>query len=130
MTKSKKELIEYLKKELEKIDKEIEQMIGDMGEDYYKPLKKYNIPVSMHELQQKTKKRTEKLLNDLLGLGKSEGRQDGIAKARTARTNKTKEKVQNAINLLRIEGKEITPYQVAKVADISFNTAKKYLATI
>jgi len=72
----------------------------------------------------------ETLLEKVEDLGKSEGRQDGIAKARTARTQKTKEKVQNAINLLRIEGKEITPYQIAKVANISYNTAKKYLDTI
>ena len=69
----------------------------------------------------------ELLLEKVEDLGKSEGRQQGINKARTARTQKTKEKIQNAINLLRIEGKEITPYQVAKAADISYNTAKKYL---
>lgn len=127
MTKSKKELIEYLKTELQNIDNEMEQMKQDMGEDYYKPLKQYNVPVSMNELQQKIKKRTQKLLNDLLSLGKSDGRQEGIEKARTARTKKTKEKIQNAINLLRIEGKEVTAHRVAKVAGISFVTARKYL---
>ena len=73
---------------------------------------------------------TEALIEKMQDYGTSEGRQEGIAKARTARTQKTKEKVQNAINLLRIEGKEITPYQIAKVANISYNTAKKYLDTI
>ena len=74
--------------------------------------------------------RLELLLEKIAGYGISEGRKEGINKAREARTAKTKEKVQNAINLLRIEGKEITAYQVAKVADISFNTAKKYLESI
>jgi len=48
-------------------------------------------------------------------------------KAREVLQKRTKEKIQNAINLLRLEGKEITPYRVAKTAGISFNTAKKYL---
>ena len=43
-------------------------------------------------------------------------------KARTA-----KEKVINAVNLLRLQGEEITIYKVAKTAQISYNTAKKYL---
>ena len=71
--------------------------------------------------------RLELLLEKIVGYGISKGRKEGINKARQARTAKTKEKVQNAINLLRIENKEITAYKVAKVADISFNTAKKYL---
>jgi len=53
-----------------------------------------------------------------------------IEEARKKRSNDTKAKIQNAINLLRIEGKETTPYQVAKTAGISFVTAKKYLKQI
>lgn len=48
-------------------------------------------------------------------------------KATEIRKKRTQEKIQNAINLLKMEGKEITPYAVAKVAGVSFNTAKKYL---
>ena len=51
-------------------------------------------------------------------------------KAREALQEQTKEKVQNAINLLQMEQKEITPYAVAKTANISYNTAKKYLKQI
>ena len=40
----------------------------------------------------------------------------------------SKKKINNAINLLRLEGRDITPYAVAKTAAISYNTAKKYLA--
>ena len=47
--------------------------------------------------------------------------------ATQVRQNRTREKIQNAINLLRLEGKEITPYRVAKTANVSYNTAKKYL---
>ena len=47
--------------------------------------------------------------------------------ANAAKISKSRAKVQNAINLLRLEGKDITPYAVAKVANISYNTAKKYI---
>jgi len=53
---------------------------------------------------------------------------EGAKKAREALQAKTKEKIQNAINLLKMEGKEITPYRVAKEAGVSYNTAKKYLS--
>ena len=52
---------------------------------------------------------------------------EGAKKAREALQTKTKEKIQSAINLLKMEGKEITPYRVAKIAGVSYNTAKKYL---
>jgi len=50
-----------------------------------------------------------------------------VEKAREDRTKKVKEKIQNAINLLRMQNKEITAYAVAKEAGISFVTARKYL---
>jgi Fic family protein len=48
-------------------------------------------------------------------------------KATVAKVNKTKEKIQNAINLLKLQGEEINPYRIAKIAKISYNTARKYL---
>ena len=47
--------------------------------------------------------------------------------ATAARTAKAKKKIENAVNLLRMEGKAITPYSVAKKAGVSYNTARKYL---
>ncbi len=41
-----------------------------------------------------------------------------------------KRKVQDSINLLLLMGEKITPYKVAKQANISYNTAKKYLSRI
>ncbi len=52
---------------------------------------------------------------------------DAAKRATAVRQKRTKEKIQNAINLLKLEGKEITAYSVAKTAGISYNTAKKYL---
>ena len=54
-------------------------------------------------------------------------RKEAAAIARDARSAKVKEKIQNAINWLRMEDREITPYAVAKTANISYNTARKYL---
>jgi len=51
-------------------------------------------------------------------------------KANQKKISISRKKVENAINMLRMEGKEITPYIVAKVAGISYNTASKYLKMI
>ena len=53
-----------------------------------------------------------------------------IQKATNAKINKTKEKIQNAINLLRLQGEEINPYRIAKVAHVSYNTARKYFSLL
>jgi Fic family protein len=47
-------------------------------------------------------------------------------KATTAKINRTREKIQNAINLLKLQGEEVNPYRIAKVAHVSYNTARKY----
>ena len=47
-------------------------------------------------------------------------------KAAKAKQEQAKEKVKNAVNLLRLQGEEINPYKVAKIAGISYNTARKY----
>jgi len=51
-------------------------------------------------------------------------------KATEARIKQSKVKIQNAINILRMEGKEITAYQISKIGNVSFVTAQKYLNTI
>jgi len=59
----------------------------------------------------------------------SKAKQEAAAKATKTRQEKAKRKIQDAINLLRLEGEEITVYKVAKKAGVSYNTAKKYLDT-
>lgn len=49
-----------------------------------------------------------------------------ITKARNERVRATKEKILNAINILRLEDKEITAYAISKISKCSYNTAKKY----
>jgi len=48
-------------------------------------------------------------------------------RATETRTKKAKEKIDNAINILRMENKKITHYSISKVAKVSFNTVRKYL---
>jgi len=45
-------------------------------------------------------------------------------KATGARTAKVKEKIQNAINILRMENKKITHYSIVKTAGVSYTTVK------
>ena len=57
----------------------------------------------------------------------SEKKVESAKRASRIKAERAKEKVINAVNLLRLQGEEITPYKVAKTAGISYNTAKKYL---
>ena len=57
----------------------------------------------------------------------SEKKVASAKKASEIKSKRAKEKVINAVNLLRLQGEEITAYKVAKTAGISYNTAKKYL---
>lgn len=47
--------------------------------------------------------------------------------ATKARQKKAKEKIENAINLLRLENEKISYYSIAKKAEVSYNTVKKYI---
>ena len=46
--------------------------------------------------------------------------------ANKSKIDNTKEKIENAINLMRLENKKISVAQVAKTANIHYDTAKKY----
>ena len=59
-------------------------------------------------------------------IGSSEAQKKAAAKATATREQKAKEKIENAINLLRFENKNISEYAVAKKSGCSINTVKKY----
>ena len=46
------------------------------------------------------------------------------------RQKKAKEKIQNAINYLKMSDKKITAYSIAKEGGVSYNTARKYIKDI
>jgi len=53
-------------------------------------------------------------------------KKEATKKASEAKVKRVKEKINNAIQVLKFMNKKITIYQIAKEAGISFNTAKKY----
>ena len=53
---------------------------------------------------------------------------ESAKRASKIKAKKAKEKINNAINLLKSQKEEITIYKVAKTAKVSYNTAKKYLS--
>jgi len=76
---------------------------------------------------------TANAINTLLRKGKrviSQKKQQSAKNALKVKVTKTKEKIQNAINLLRLQGKPINSYQVAKLSGVAYNTARKYLKNI
>jgi len=58
--------------------------------------------------------------------GSSEKQRAAAKKATETRQQRTKRKIEDAINLLRLEGKNITEYAIAKQSGCSINTVKKY----
>ena len=73
---------------------------------------------------------TANAINTLLKKGEriiSQKKQETAKNALKVKVNKTKDKIQNAINLLRLQGKPINPYQVAKLSGVAYNTARKYI---
>jgi hypothetical protein len=48
--------------------------------------------------------------------------------ATEVRTKRAKKKIQNAINILRMENKKLTHYSIAKTAGVSYTTVKKYIS--
>jgi MinD-like ATPase involved in chromosome partitioning or flagellar assembly len=56
----------------------------------------------------------------------SQKKSNAAKKATELRAKMAREKIVNAINILRMENRNITEYAVAKVSGCSINTVKKY----
>jgi len=54
-------------------------------------------------------------------------KQSSIQEATKHRQDTAKAKIINAINILRLEGKGLTVYAIAKESGCSYNTVKKYM---
>jgi len=87
---------------------------NDKYENYYLQLESFK---SLNEMIEKPKE-----------IKYSGARANALAVATKARTKKAKEKIENAINILRIECKPITHYSISSVAKVSYNTVKKYIS--
>lgn len=53
-------------------------------------------------------------------------KQSSIQEATKKRERVAKEKIINAMNILRLEDKQLTAYAIAKESGCSYNTVKKY----
>ncbi len=65
-------------------------------------------------------------LNNGKELKYSHKKQKAATNATKLRVKMAKERIVNAVNILRIENKNISEYAVAKVSGCSINTVKKY----
>ena len=54
-------------------------------------------------------------------------KQRATERATEIRSDRAREKINNAINLLHLENKTITHYSISKTAGVSFNTVKKHI---
>ena len=95
---------------------------------------KKEIVQKLNEVSQKTEETiVREMLDDLIERievsGKTEKRKTAVKKATSVRSKNAREKILNAINLLRMENREITAYRVSKVSGVHYRTVKKYLKT-
>lgn len=103
----------------------------DLNESEFDCLKKYIDFEKMEEEANKYKEGSESTLLEKLNNPKvieySQKRVVSSFRATESRTKAAKEKIQNAINILRMENKKITHYSIAQTSGVSFTTVKKYL---
>lgn len=56
----------------------------------------------------------------------STSKRNATLKATDIRVKRAREKITNAVNLMRLEGKKINTNSVANVSGVAYNTVKKY----
>uniref|UniRef100_UPI004047E78C hypothetical protein n=1 Tax=Aliarcobacter sp. TaxID=2321116 RepID=UPI004047E78C len=95
----------------------IEKAAKNFDSEYYK---KFNIKESIEASLLKK-------LNNPKEIEYSLKKVTATREATESRTKAAKEKIQNAINILRMENKKITHYSIAQTSGVSFNTVKKYI---
>jgi hypothetical protein len=69
----------------------------------------------------------KEIINNPKKIKKSFKKSIAADRATEARTANAKKKIENAMNILRMENKKLTHYAIAKMAGVSFVTVKKYI---
>ena len=100
----------------------------DLDFDYWQLLTKYLDQLEPTEEDVALFNEMKQIADNPKKIRRSTKKQIAAEDATAARSKKAREKLQNAVNILRMERKKVTPYQVAKTAGISYNTARKYLS--
>lgn len=99
----------------------------DLDADYFALLQKYINKINVSEDDLILFNELKEIINNPKKIKRSIDKQIAAQKATALRTARAKEKIQNAINILRMENKKITHYSIAKISGVSFNTVKKYI---
>jgi len=89
-----------------------------------------NMPNSKVAREIKYLIKNKQILQNAKKIITTRGKKEAAKKAANSRKEKAKEKIQNAINLLRLENKPITAYQISKVSGVHFQTVQKHLKDI
>jgi len=69
----------------------------------------------------------KEMINSPKQIKRSVNKMIAADKATEARTKKAKEKIQNAVNILRMQNKKITYYSISKESGVAYQTVKKYM---
>ena len=96
----------------------MEEAIKNFDYEYYKRL----------NIEEPTEATLFKKLNNPKKIKYSLKKVVATREATEKRSQNAREKIQNAINILRIENKKITHYSISQVAEVSFVTVKKYIS--
>jgi len=111
---------EILEKHMSALEKLYKEKYNQFKDD--NTLKEFyeNDLISLNEIKEK--------INKPKKIKRSDNKIYASYKATQARTKKAKEKIQNAINILRMQDKKLTHYSIAKEANVSYLTVKKYIS--
>ena len=72
--------------------------------------------------------KNKQIFKQIKKLYKSSKKQEAMRKATEHRSTIAKEKINNAINILRMENKNISIYSLSKTSGVAYNTIKKYIS--
>lgn len=124
----------YLEKLLTKTINEIENNLIQNGIENKDTLKKYieqgNIELEELCNELNAYKEILKKLDNFCVPGASRKQIAALTKTAAIKKNTTSLKIENALNILTLQNMRISIYSVAKTANISYNTAKRFKKVI
>ena len=99
----------------------------DLDYEYLELLQKYLQQIDPYEEDVILFNEMKEIVNNPKKIKRSIKKSIAAEKATEARITKAKEKIQNAINILRMENKRITYYAISQTTGVSYATVKKYI---
>ena len=95
--------------------------------EHYQLLKKYILNATISEEDTIMFNEIKEKIENPIKIEWSAKKLIAADKATAVRTEKAKKKIENAMNILRMENKKLTYYSIAKKAQVSYITVKKYI---